>query len=168
MAVFTVGPYAGPLGDAVRAAKTAGAWGGWDGLAVGLGHAIAEHASATGTPAVDAVTWVPADRRRRRRRGRDHAEVLARAVAASLDVACDQLLLARPRRTDQAQLARDRRRDLSGEAFIAVGHTPPRVLLVDDVVATTATVARAAGALAASATESVVVAALCRGGRASR
>ncbi|MDQ4133009.1 MAG: ComF family protein, partial [Actinomycetota bacterium] len=45
---------------------------------------------------VDAVTWAPTTARRRRQRGFDHAQLLARAVARRMAVPCVALLRRRP------------------------------------------------------------------------
>src|SRR5215207_7118474 len=55
-------------------------------------------AGLVGVGRVDVVTWAPTSRSRRRSRGYDQAEVLARAVARCLALPCRALL----RRTDRA------------------------------------------------------------------
>ena len=96
------------------------------------------------------ITWVPLARRRRRERGFDQAEVLARGLAARTDRPIRKLL-ARIRETDpQARrTATDRRRALAG-AFRSVEVPPARVILVDDVLTTGATAAECARVLRAS------------------
>jgi predicted amidophosphoribosyltransferase len=145
--------YAGAIADAVVAAKVLGAWAAWP----ALGHELAR---LTRGLDVDAVTWVPADTRTRRRRGFDHARLLAEAVARSLDVPALGVLEARPR-VDQASRTLAERRRVAPDAFRATRPAPPRLLLVDDVVTTGATAEVAARA---SGAEQVTLAVLARAG----
>jgi predicted amidophosphoribosyltransferase len=111
--------------------------------------------------AADLVTWVPARRRDVRRRGFDHAEVLARAVAPALGLPARGLLVRVEDRRDQASLTRDqRRRNLLG-AFRALP-CGGSVLLVDDLVTTGATAAACSEALLAAGAASVEVLVACR------
>ena len=101
---------------------------------------------------VDVVTWAPTTPARLRERGFDQARLLARAVARELGVPCRPLLRRRP---GPAQTGRDAVARHSGPGF-AGGRSihGRRVLLVDDVVTTGATVAAASRALReAGATE---------------
>jgi len=95
--------------------------------------------------AVDVVTWAPTSNGRVRRRGYDQAELIARAVARQLGVQCVRLLY-RAHGTPQTGKSRSER--LAGPAFRA---RRPRnglkVLVVDDVVTTGATLLTAADAL---------------------
>ena len=107
---------------------------------------------------VDLVTWAPTTPARLRRRGFDQARLLARAVARQLGVPCRPVLRRRP---GPAQTGRDALARHSGPGFAGVrGVQGRRVLLVDDVVTTGATVAAASRALKeAGATEVHAVAA---------
>jgi len=94
------------------------------------------------------VTWAPTTRRRRRRRGYDQAEVLARATARRLGLAPARLL---ERRDGSAQTGRSRS-DREDDPPVFTARRPTRiagsrVLLVDDVVTTGATLTAAAAAL---------------------
>ncbi|MDQ3982078.1 MAG: ComF family protein [Actinomycetota bacterium] len=94
----------------------------------------------------EAVTWVPGTRADVRRRGYDHAEVIARAVAARLGLPAKPLLRLKRAKADQTTLdAAQRRRNLKG-AFVA-RPVHGRVVLVDDVMTTGTTICTCASAL---------------------
>jgi predicted amidophosphoribosyltransferase len=110
--------------------------------------------------AIDVVTWVPTTAARRRRRGFDHAEVLARAVARRLRRPC-RCLLRRLPGPAQTGLAGGERR--AGPALVARrAATSRRVLLVDDVVTTGGTAAAAARAVRAAGASRVELVAAAR------
>jgi predicted amidophosphoribosyltransferase len=93
-------------------------------------------------PRIEAVTWAPTSPERRRRRGGDQAEALARAVAVAYGVPCRRLLVRAA--GDAAQMGRSRADRLgSPPRFHAVGRAVRSVALVDDVVTTGATLASA-------------------------
>ena len=92
---------------------------------------------------VDAVTWVPTTGRRRRRRGFDQSALLARAVARRLSVPSRAMLRRLP---GPHQTGRSRSERLAGPALgLRRGvRVPARVLLVDDVATTGASLSTAA------------------------
>ena len=99
-------------------------------------------------PAVDALTFVPADRGRRLERGHNPAERLALELAATWELPCTQLL-ERTRGGRQRGSSASERRTVRG-AFRATGAAPRSIAVIDDVYTTGATAAAAASALRAA------------------
>ena len=118
-----------------------------------VGHALAQRAPRD----VDAVTWAPTTPARRRARGFDQAELLARAVAHQLRCACLPLLGRPP---GPPQTGRSRLERLDGPTFQVRPPVPRRILLVDDVVTTGATLRAAAAALRQAGAAEVTLLAL--------
>jgi predicted amidophosphoribosyltransferase len=90
------------------------------------------------------VTWAPTSGSRRRHRGFDHAELLARAVARRRQLRVVPLLRRLP---GVAQAGRTAAERAANPAFVARRRCPHPVLLVDDVATTGATLEAAAEAL---------------------
>lgn len=107
------------------------------------------------------VTWVPGNRAEARRRGYDHGEVLARLVAARLGLPARRLLALRAGKVDQTRLTRAQRRENPKDAFVARS-VHGRVVLVDDVMTTGATICACAGALRRAGAQTVEALVGCR------
>jgi predicted amidophosphoribosyltransferase len=108
---------------------------------------------------VDVVTWAPTTPARRRERGFDQARLLARGVARHLGRPCRPLLRRAP---GPAQTGRTLDARRAGPVFFSRTPVPARVLLVDDVVTSGATVSAAAGALRRAGAEVVLAVAAAR------
>lgn len=153
--------YSGGIGALIRAMK----YGNDRRVARSLGVALAADVRERGD-AYDVVTWAPTTDLRRRRRGFDQSESVARVVAAELGVPCRRLLR---RRGSVSQTGRGRAQRLADGPDFVARDVPAgmRVLVVDDVVTTGATLRAAAHALSAVGAEvnTVAVASAGRPGR---
>ncbi len=147
--------YEGPARALVGGLKFRGA----RGLAGELAAAIA--AGAPPGLLEGALVPVPLAVRRRRERGYNQAEVLARGLSERTGLlVCD--LLERSG-GGARQLGRGRRARLArAPAFRALRMAPPRAVLVDDVITTGATLAACAQALRAAGAREVVAVAYAR------
>jgi ComF family protein len=116
----------------------------------------------TEADAVDLVTWAPTTDARRRARGFDQAEVLAVAVARALRLPARGLLR---RMGHDHQTGRSRAERIDAPVFAPLTHRAlgaSRVLLVDDVVTTGATLSGAASVLRTMGARTVIGVAAAR------
>ncbi|HEU5102929.1 MAG TPA: ComF family protein [Roseiflexaceae bacterium] len=128
-----------------------------------LGQLMAEHIVARPV-AADAVLAIPLHARRLAERGFNQAEALAREIARLLDLPLLDTGLVRVRATEQqARLDARARAENMREAFAWRGSPPPsRLLLVDDVLTTGATMGACAVALRDAGARDVYGLALAR------
>lgn len=105
------------------------------------------------------LSWVPTSAARRRARGFDQAELLARAVARRLAGECRPTLRRIP---GPAQTGQDRAHRERNVHFRPHARLPRRVLLIDDVCTTGATARAAVVALHSGGVDQVRFAAVAR------
>lgn len=160
----------GPASDLVHAFK----YGGWPELAHEMVRPMAACLRGVGAGrAAGPFLSVPTTRERRRRRGYNQAEELARALSRVTGRPVVSPLVRTSGGASQVALHRSQRRANVRGAFrlregVAPGHLPPRVVLVDDVLTTGATVVEVAETLEAAGVRGVFVLTFARarpGGR---
>ena len=158
--------YQGPLGQALRRFKYNRRWR----LGPHLARLLADAAPPDMLDGVDLVVPVPLHRWRLARRGFNQALVLARTLCRERGLACRPDLLAR-RRYTRPQVGLDnasRRRNVAGAFAVPRARRAAlagaRVLLVDDVYTTGATLSECAATLLAAGAERVDALTLVRAG----
>ncbi len=136
------------------------------GAAEPLGGLIAQCAAERLSGEFDTVTWVPVSRKRLRRRGYDQAELLAKSACRRWDTRPVRLLEKIRDNPAQSSLTEEAARweNVRGvyraaEPEVIRGR---RVLLVDDICTTGATLAECAGVLRSAGAAEVVCAAVAR------
>ncbi len=110
----------------------------------------------------DAVVPVPLHRSRRRRRGFNQAELLARGVAGEITATVSDTLEVVRSTGDQVELSAAQRRANVAGAYRAKEPLRGTILLVDDVFTTGATMSACAGALVNAGAAEVHALSLCR------
>ena len=128
------------------------------------GRLIAEELIRRGETDFDLLTWVPLSRKRERRRGYDQARILAESAGERLGLPVARTLLKGRHTPPQSRIRTKEARsaNVSGcfqttDANTAAGK---RVLLIDDILTTGATVSECARVLMLSGAESVSAAAV--------
>lgn len=106
---------------------------------------------------VEAVTWVPTTKQRLRERGFDPSEVMARVVGVQLGLPVIRTL---DRVDSGEQKTRTRIERWNGPGFLGRQTRCDRVVLVDDIITTGATIAAASGALRTSGISHIHIAAV--------
>ena len=114
--------------------------------------------------AYDLLTWVPVSAKRRRQRGYDQAELLAERVAAELGLPCERTLQKirhNPAQSKQSGAAA-RKANVLGvyRAVRPERIKEKRILLIDDILTTGATLREAARVLREAGAEKVICATL--------
>lgn len=109
---------------------------------------------------VDLVTWVPLAPKRLRERGYDQAELLARVVAklASLPVAPTLVKVKNTKTQSQLEKTEERAANVLGayQPLTGLDLAHQRVLLIDDVATTGATLSQCAACLQKAGAQSII------------
>lgn len=154
-------PYNGPAGSIVRKMK----FGGITGLTGFMADAMAEVYPRIQPTGAELVAAVPMHPKRLRRRGFNHSELLARAVADRLGLPFENALVRTRNTVQQASLSGEARLHNLTDAFRADPSVAgKRVLLVDDVYTTGETARECAKALRAAGAKNVYLLAFAMGG----
>ena len=99
----------------------------------------------------DIITWVPLSRRRLRKRGYDQARILAEETAKILNLPCEKLLVKQIDTRPQSGIAdAETRRQNAKGVYVCCAPEKlfgKRVLLIDDIVTTGATLSECAAIL---------------------
>ena len=114
----------------------------------------------------DLITWVPVSPETLRRRGYDQAQLLAQETARALAAQAVPLLEKTRDTPPQSSLTQGRQRRANVAGVYTAPHpaqvTGQRILLLDDILTTGATLNEAARTLRQAGARQVVAAAFCR------
>lgn len=155
--------YEGPAREGMLRYKFQGA----SGAAGILGDLLAECAAERFAGEFDTVTYVPVSRKRLRRRGYDQARLLAEHACRRWDTKPETLLRKTGDNPPQSRLSDGAARRANVLAmYEPVGNAAgKRILLVDDIVTTGATLCECARTLRLAGAASVVCVTVCRSRR---
>lgn len=151
--------------DEVRSSLLRYKFGGLNAYAKGYGEFLSKCIDENAV-SCDYITWVPLSRRRLRRRGYDQARLLAEELSRRMDLPCKPTL--RKKRDNRAQStagnAEKRRQNVKDvyEALADAEIRGKRLLLVDDIVTTGATLSACAAELKKAGADLVVGLTLAR------
>ena len=152
--------------DGVREAVRRYKFGGGRGRAALFGELMAQCLQDRWDGPVDLVTWVPLHPRRKKKRGYDQAELLARRVGALSGLPVESTMEKVRSTAVQSQTGEDeaRRANVQGayRALPGLDLTEKQVVLVDDVATSGATLAQCAAALRDAGAKTVVGLTLAR------
>lgn len=154
---MSLAPMAGDVRAAIHRLKFSGQY--WRGESLGAWCATVAHDSLRGY--FDAVAPVPLSRRRLLERGYNQANLVARGVSRVAGLPLRQLLVRTRHTQRQSELGREERDQVRGAFACARGEAPLRVLVVDDVTTTGATLQACAEALWAAGAKEVVGFSVC-------
>ena len=136
------------------------------GYATELGKILADCIREKLTGQYDIITWVPVSEKRRKQRGYDQAMLLAMAAALSLDdVAVETLKKCKDTPAQSSLEGAEQRRTNVVDAYEIVDPelvAGQRVLLIDDIITTGATLEEASRTLKNAGAASVVAAAVAK------
>lgn len=118
----------------------------------------------------DLVSWVPCSKLRKWNRGYDQAEILAKTLADELGLEVHRVLVKKKHNTAQSRIKKDAARRRANVSGVYAPYEPQhwagkRVLLVDDVLTTGATVSECAKTLRLAGAENIVCAVIADAGR---
>ena len=152
--------YEGIVRDALLRYKFHGGQSSSAGFGGILAQATAEHFGGQ----FDLVTYVPVSKKRKQERGYDQSYLLAREMCRLWDTRPETLLQKMKNNPAQSSLTsrEERKKNVAG-AYAAVNEEKirgKRILLVDDILTTGATLREAAGVLRAAGAENVICATL--------
>lgn len=104
---------------------------------------------------VDCVTFVPMHAKAQKKRGYNQARLLAELIAERYDTKCLQLIVKNKETPNQARLKKSDRIENLKNAYESVEKAPDKILLVDDVMTTGATLNECAKILKRNGTKIV-------------
>ncbi len=133
-------------------------------LAQGYGRLLAMKILQDDAENVDVITWVPVSRQRRKKRGYDQVELIAKAACQELDRPLECCLIKHTDTKPNSSLSSsaERRANVIGVYHTAQGASVKgkRILLLDDIVTTGATASECARVLLSSGAKEVRLAAV--------